>query len=470
MIFISYSRNQTEFAMKLAAKLEEAGAAIWVDQFKLEAGNPFDDSIEQAITSASAIIVVLSKSAVASTWVKDEIAFAIEVKKTIIPVLFEECKIPFRLGRHHYANFVTSYEYGFNELCRSLATLGVINHADNFPVKIEAGNTTTVLREKGLSADDPLIKSFLHTSAKKQGLFDARLANYKNVRDFNNWFNTMQIGRYLLYLKPDNHAIQSEVDKAREQLSKRLTAPPPNYKKLEWGLGIIGVIIFIAICIKMNLHRDGVRIAYWIFYIAGVGSYTLIISQVKANRKKKREHFVLLNQADLTYASIKEAYQLSNWFKFRRELGLFANTYSSPTSSYYIDLVTSERFAESLRLAAEAGQIEKLKDDEKLNSLKRLENAKGYRLPESLFMLGYLHENGLFGLSKNDIEAKRYYEEAIENGSEPALFHLGMMHKHGSNFITKNNKIANQLLKLSCDNGYRAACKVLMDEISNEVH
>jgi TPR repeat protein len=203
------------------------------------------------------------------------------------------------------------------------------------------------------------------------------------------------------------------------------------------------------------------KIFCMLVFLGGNGLLTQIFNGIKERRRAELAQFAAMENADHVYTQIREAYQEKNWEEFRNAIGRFANEHSKPISPKYIDPVTSERFAESLRLAAEAGEIDNLLEEEKINSLSRLEAGKSHYLPECLFMLGYLHEHGLFGLPKNDAEAKRYYEQAIINGGIPGLFHLGMMYRKGGNSTPRNTKMANQLLQLACDKGHQPSCEVL---------
>jgi hypothetical protein len=67
-------------------------------------------------------MVILSPAAVQSTNVMDEVSFALEEGKTILPVKHRDCKIPFRLRRLQYVDLMLNYDAG---LARLLERLGV---------------------------------------------------------------------------------------------------------------------------------------------------------------------------------------------------------------------------------------------------------------------------------------------------------------------------------------------------------
>jgi TIR domain/Family of unknown function (DUF5670) len=118
--FVSYSREDSEFVLRLAQDLKAADASIWLDQLDIPPGKPWDDAIEDALKNATYILVILSPHAVRSKNVKDEIDFGLRASKTIIPVLYIECDIPLRLGRTQHIDFRPNYASGIATLIANL--------------------------------------------------------------------------------------------------------------------------------------------------------------------------------------------------------------------------------------------------------------------------------------------------------------------------------------------------------------
>ncbi len=119
-IFFSYSRDDSDFVLNLAKNLRDAGATIWLDQLDIQPGTRWDRSIEEALSKSSTLLVILSKSSVSSANVSDEYSYALEKDKTVVPVLLEECEIPFRLRRLQFADFTQDQEKGIETLISSL--------------------------------------------------------------------------------------------------------------------------------------------------------------------------------------------------------------------------------------------------------------------------------------------------------------------------------------------------------------
>ena len=120
--FISYPRRNAEFALKLARELRSAGFAIWCDQLDIPAGSRWDDEVQRALTECGIFMVILTPEAIESENVKDEIGYAIDSRKRILPVLLKPCNIPFRLRRFHYVDFtMLDYDSGI-EMAEKLLT------------------------------------------------------------------------------------------------------------------------------------------------------------------------------------------------------------------------------------------------------------------------------------------------------------------------------------------------------------
>lgn len=119
--FFSYSREDSEFVLQVAGDLKAAKANVWLDQMDIVPGQRWDDAVEQALAECPRMLVVLSPAAVHSTNVMDEVSFALEEGKTVVPILYRDCAIPFRLRRVQYIDFRKDYQHGLAELLKILA-------------------------------------------------------------------------------------------------------------------------------------------------------------------------------------------------------------------------------------------------------------------------------------------------------------------------------------------------------------
>ena len=110
MYFISYCRKDNTFAIRLAKDLRAQGIEVWIDQLDIADGENWDDAIERALNSCLKVVLVLSPDSVRSQNVKDEISYAIEKEKAVIPVMYRPCSIPYRWRRLQRIDAQHGYE------------------------------------------------------------------------------------------------------------------------------------------------------------------------------------------------------------------------------------------------------------------------------------------------------------------------------------------------------------------------
>lgn len=91
-IFISYAREDKPWARRLADALEARGWSAWWDA-EIPPGETWDEVIERELTTAKAVVVLWSATAVKKRWVKTEAALALDANK-LLPVLIDEALPP----------------------------------------------------------------------------------------------------------------------------------------------------------------------------------------------------------------------------------------------------------------------------------------------------------------------------------------------------------------------------------------
>ena len=108
--FLSYSRADERFALRLAKDLRGRGVRMWVDQLDIRPSEHWDRAIERAVAACSGLVVVVSPRSVASDNVADEISYAIDNGKSVLPVMIEKCSLPLRITRMHVVDATSNYE------------------------------------------------------------------------------------------------------------------------------------------------------------------------------------------------------------------------------------------------------------------------------------------------------------------------------------------------------------------------
>jgi hypothetical protein len=127
-IFISYSHQDKNFVDQLAAQLVRNRVYVWLDRWELHVGDSITSRIEQAITTASALLVILSKASVESAWIKREINSGLvreleERRVVVLPVLVEDCAIPLFLRDKLYADFRRNFDDGLRTILEATARI-----------------------------------------------------------------------------------------------------------------------------------------------------------------------------------------------------------------------------------------------------------------------------------------------------------------------------------------------------------
>jgi Tol biopolymer transport system component len=116
-VFISYSRADSTVIDHLEAELISYGFKTWVDRKHLEGGDKWAAKIEQAIQRCDVVVVGLTPDAVASPWVTNELYYAQNLKKPIIPVLLRPVEqIPLMLAALQYIDMEVDESQGLQQL------------------------------------------------------------------------------------------------------------------------------------------------------------------------------------------------------------------------------------------------------------------------------------------------------------------------------------------------------------------
>jgi TIR domain len=154
--FISYSRKDSEFALKLAKELQTAGADIWIDRLNIPHGSHWDREVQGALESCGRVIIILSPNAVESRTVMDEVNFALKNKKQVVPVLHLDCKIPFRLDTIQHLDFRVESQNSLGELLNLLGVKPPPPPVDP-PLPVEGGLMITDVHGNKTTLTNPHI-------------------------------------------------------------------------------------------------------------------------------------------------------------------------------------------------------------------------------------------------------------------------------------------------------------------------
>jgi hypothetical protein len=92
-LFLSYRRANATTADALTTRLERDGYGVWIDRSDIGGGTKWRGEIEKGLNESVAMILLLSKSALESDEIYKEVARAVELGKSIIPLSVEAVEL-----------------------------------------------------------------------------------------------------------------------------------------------------------------------------------------------------------------------------------------------------------------------------------------------------------------------------------------------------------------------------------------
>lgn len=128
-VFISYATEDSARAEALYDQLHSAGFNPWLDRRNLKAGQNWPRLIEAAIEASDFFIACMSSNSVLKRGgFQSEIRFALDIARRvpledtfIIPIRFDECRIPARIARElQYIDLFPDAERGMRNLISAM--------------------------------------------------------------------------------------------------------------------------------------------------------------------------------------------------------------------------------------------------------------------------------------------------------------------------------------------------------------
>jgi hypothetical protein len=125
-VFVSYAHADGA-AMPIIRALVDEGYRVWYDD-GIQAGSSFPDYIADRLFGCSCVLMLVSRSSLGSGWCRNEVEYALDLGRPVLPVYLEDVELPralrLRLGSvqalYWYA-YATDDE--FNEKLFSVRTL-----------------------------------------------------------------------------------------------------------------------------------------------------------------------------------------------------------------------------------------------------------------------------------------------------------------------------------------------------------
>lgn len=202
-VFISHAWEDSEISKKLAEYLRRDGAEVWIDTSRISGGDNLPEVIGKGIEWCDIFILIWSKSAKISSYVKAEWSCAFNIDKRIIPCLVEKEKLPVLLSHLLYID-IGNFEQGYYNLSKALnlisteqrEAVNLINgntqieeDSSNIAVHFGKHNNKALLRNKPLDLSESDVKNII----KRLEFYCKKSIIFGTSRYFNNQVKTQQI-------------------------------------------------------------------------------------------------------------------------------------------------------------------------------------------------------------------------------------------------------------------------------------
>jgi WD40 repeat protein len=113
-VFVSYSRRDSEFVRRLASSVSERGKDLWLDTEGIADAEVFPQAIRSAIEQSDAFLFVITPAAVESSYCENEVEYARELQKRIVPILREpvaDPQLPAEIRDRNWIPFTDADEF-----------------------------------------------------------------------------------------------------------------------------------------------------------------------------------------------------------------------------------------------------------------------------------------------------------------------------------------------------------------------
>jgi hypothetical protein len=135
-IFLSHSSEDRQFATRIGEVLEAHGLPYWYSRRNIVGAQEWHDEIGRALERCDWFILILSPAAVASTWVKHELLYALQEKsyaRHIVVIdyqLADHKRLSWTLRSFQWINF----QHAFADGCRDLLRVWGLGYRGEPPV------------------------------------------------------------------------------------------------------------------------------------------------------------------------------------------------------------------------------------------------------------------------------------------------------------------------------------------------
>ena len=124
-VFLSHSSSNRTVASAFAETLRNHGVPVWYSKTNIMTAQLWQDEIGRALRRCDWFIVLVSSAAIASTWVKRELSYALnhsQYDDHIMPVMIESCdyeQLSWTLGVFQMADLNGNPEEAYEQILQA---------------------------------------------------------------------------------------------------------------------------------------------------------------------------------------------------------------------------------------------------------------------------------------------------------------------------------------------------------------
>lgn len=124
-VFVCHASEDKPIAQELALFMDARGVEVWLDKWEIKVGDSIVEKINEGLSSASHLVVLLSRASVTKPWVTKELSAALmrqlaDRSIRVLPVRLDDCSIPPILADLRYAECRSNASIGFQEVLEAV--------------------------------------------------------------------------------------------------------------------------------------------------------------------------------------------------------------------------------------------------------------------------------------------------------------------------------------------------------------
>lgn len=191
-LFVSYSRRDFDEVQDFLKVLKNCIPSIeyWFDVDGIESGDEFEEKIISAIDGSSYVLFAISDNSLNSTWTKDEVMYARNTGKKVIPILLKGAKLYgwflFKFGRIDCIDITNDIQ-----ISKLMKNLSAWIKKELVPVSTEVGYVNYLDGNINKSAREQILST---SSSKSETVRLRRMSEVKENKDVSPRFSGIYNG------------------------------------------------------------------------------------------------------------------------------------------------------------------------------------------------------------------------------------------------------------------------------------